>query len=298
MISKKHCMFCTELVSAEQDGEYVRYYGCMCAPQGHYRLNNEAYKAIAAYPHEYKRRLLPILSAHIREQDEQGERATLTLEQAEAIMTSPEVPMTADQKERRLLRYVYQQSEAPGEPVSLHPLSRSYNVAYASNLQELVYLIEKARDAGWLLREGAVLRLTDEGWAEAAAVSGGERRQECCVLPGSEDVYAMWVTDVPASLEQCGYRPRLIPPGKLRGMDEEITSALTACKLLIVDMTDAGPETYYAAGFAASAGMQVLWTIRSGSGEAEPRADLTQWLRPMPWETPGQLMERLRERIS
>lgn len=296
MITKKHCLFCTELVSAEQDGEYVRYYGCMCAPHGNYKLKSDAYTAITAFPHESKRRLLPILSAHIREQDEQGERATLTLEQAEAIMTSPEVPMTANRKEQRLLRYVYQRTEAPGDPVNLHPLSRSYNVAYASNLQELVYLIEKARDSGWLLREGAVLRLTDEGWAEAAAASGGDRRKECCVLAGSEDVYSLWVADMPFALEQCGYRPRLLQPGKLRGMDDGISSAIAACKLLIVDMTDAGPETYYAAGFAASAGVRVIWTVHSGA--AEVPADLSQWLRPMPWETPGQLMERLRERIS
>lgn len=296
MISKKHCLFCTELVAAERDGEYVTYYGCMCAPQGNYRLKIDAYSAIAAFPHEYKRRLLPILSAHVRELDEQGERATLTLEQAEAIMSAPEVPMTADQKERRLLRYVYQKSEAPGDPVNLHPLSRSYNVAYASNLQELVYLIEKARDAGWLIREGAVLRLTDEGWAEAAAVSGGERRKECCVLPGSEDMYAMWIADVPAGLEQCGYRPRLLQPEKLRRMEDGTSAAIVSSKLLIVDISDAGPETYYAAGFAASAGVPVLWTVHSAV--AERHADLSQWLRPMPWDNTAQLIERLRERIS
>ncbi|MHA6484830.1 hypothetical protein ACX1C1_23350 [Paenibacillus sp. strain BS8-2] len=296
MISKKHCLFCTELISAERDGEYMRYSGCMCAPQSYYRIKHDAYSAIQASPYEYKRRLLPIISAYIRDLDDKGVRVMLTTEQVEFIMISPEVPMTAEQKEQRLLSYIFGRSDSIGDSVNLYPLNRHYNIAYASNLQELVYLIEKARDAGWLLREGTSLTLTKAGWAEAAAVSGGDRLKDCCVLTGSDEVYSMWLAEVPASLEQCGFRARLLGPEQLRRMEAGITESLATCKLLIVDVTGAGPATYYAAGHAANAGVQILWTIQSAATEQSD--ELAQWLRLIPWDTTAQWIERVRERVA
>ncbi|GBG06034.1 hypothetical protein PAT3040_00527 [Paenibacillus agaridevorans] len=310
MLTKKHCVFCTELVGMERDGEYERYFGCMCAPQGHYKVKSDAIAALQSFPYEKKRRVLPLLSAYIRELDEHGERASLTLEQAEAIVSSPEVATTMEQKGRRLLRYLYRNSNSAGDPVNLHPLARAYNVAYASNLQELVYLIEKARDSGWIDREGAVLKLTESGWAEAMAESGAGRRKECCVLAGSEQIYTQWSAILPNGLEQCGYGVRMFHPNKIReiarealqeaaaaGSDgrSEMVERMTSCKLIIVDVTEADPETYFAAGFAARAGVPILWTIkREASGDA---AGQPSWLRPLPWDMPEQLIELLQERV-
>lgn len=295
MTHKKHCLFCSELTPIEREGDFDRYNGCMCAPRGFYRLRGDAYNVIQAFPYEKKRRLLPILSAYIRELDDEGVHAKLTLEEAEAVIESPDVPMTPEQKERRLLRYVYRKSEGPGEPVNLHPLSRSYNVAYASNLQELVYLIEKLRDLGWIMREGAVLRLTDVGWAEALAESGGGRGKECCMIAGDEIIGAEWTSVLQPSLEQCGYQPRLLQPAILQRLDGELLEGIAASKLLIVDVTEAGPEVYYAAGYAARADIPIIWTAKN-DGQSRTQAP-KEWIRPIPWESPETLAELLRQRL-
>ncbi|MDQ6419091.1 hypothetical protein RB620_06525 [Paenibacillus sp. LHD-117] len=292
---KKHCLFCNELIPIDRDGGFDRYYGCMCAPHGYYRLRGDAYNAIQAFSYEKKRRLLPIISAYIRELDEDGERASLTLDDVEAILDAPSIPMTADQKERRLLRYVYRKSEGPGEPVSLHPLSRFYNIAYASNLQELVYLIERLRESGWVMREGAVLKLTESGWAEAAADSGGGRQKDCCVIAGNDFIGMEWSSVLLPGLEQCGYRSRLLQPSIMRKLDDGLLESLSSCKLLIIDVTDAGPEVYYAAGFAARAGVPIVWTARSDvPGQSNAHLD---FIRPIPWESPEELVHLLQQRL-
>ncbi|MCR2803818.1 hypothetical protein [Paenibacillus soyae] len=295
-MKKKHCLFCNELAALETDDDgFDTYSDCMCAPGAFYRLDSSAYSAIQALPYAKKRTLLPVVSAYIREQFEEGDRAALTLDRILAIADSPDVPMTQEEKEKRLLRYLYRRSDAPLEPMSLHPMSRHYNVAYAANLQEFVFIMEQLRESGRIIREGAVLRLTEQGWSEAAAIAGGGKRKLCTVMAGDEQIGMELSYSLLAGLEQCGYQTRLLLPSAMKKPDADLLEELKSSKLIVADLSDAGPVLYYSAGYAASAGIPTIWTIHSDKSNS--LQEQSGWIRPIVWDKPEELVYTLQQKF-
>lgn len=292
---KKHCLFCNELATAEMSGDYDTFGGCMCAPEGFYELRQGAYAAIQAFTYAKKRSLLPVVSAYIRERSEEGEHIALTLEQVEAIAASPDVPMTQEEKEKRLLRFLYRRTEAPLEPVQLHPMSRHYNLAYSANLQEFVFIIEQLRERGQIIREGAVLKLTEQGWSEAASIAGGGKKKRCAFMAG-DDSYGMELFNrVLPGLEQCGYQTQLLLPSALSHSGGDELAGLSESKFVISDLTGAGPESYYMAGYAACKGIPIIWTVHRD--QADHLIPYNKWIRPITWDTPEELVTLLQQRI-
>ncbi|REK76110.1 hypothetical protein [Paenibacillus paeoniae] len=291
---KKHCLFCNELIDMKQDEEFDRFSGCMCAPNTYYHLSRDAYSYIQMFTYAKKRQLLPLVSAYIRERSENGERLLLTPGKLEEMMVDPDIPMTTEEKEKRLLQYMYARTNSAMEPVNLHPLSKSYNLTYSSNLQEFVYIMEKLREMELLVREGAVLKLTNQGWSEAAAYSGGGKRKLFSVIVGDEEIGLEWSAQLLPGLEQCGYATRLLLPSSLRKQDSDLLEALAESHYILADLTGAGPEVYFAAGYAARADIPLTWTIRAD--QSDRLLLQSEWLRPIPWEDTEELVQRFQLR--
>ncbi|MFD1904140.1 hypothetical protein ACFSQ7_08845 [Paenibacillus rhizoplanae] len=117
----------------------------------------------------------------------------LAFSDLEDIVDAPGIPVTAEDKGDRLLHYLHRHCDVPGEPVVIHPLSRSYNLTYSPNLQELVYIIDRLQNEDLLIREGMNFTLTPLGWEEAVATAGGRTLQKCTVLlPDNEKLQAEW----------------------------------------------------------------------------------------------------------
>jgi len=115
------------------------------------------------------------------------------------------------------------------------------------------------------------------------------------MIAGDEIIGAEWTSVLQPSLEQCGYQPRLLQPAILQKLDGELLEGIAASKLLIVDVTEAGPEVYYAAGYAARADIPIIWTAKN-DGQSRTQAP-KEWIRPIPWESPETLAELLRQRL-
>lgn len=295
-MKKKHCLFCNELAALETDDDgFDTYSDCMCAPGAFYRLDSKAYPAIQSLPYARKRTLLPLVSAYIREQFEEGDRAALTLDRVQSIADSPDVPMTQEQKEKRLLRYLYCRADAPMEPVNLHPMARNFNLAYAANLQEFVFIMEQLRESGRIIREGGVLKLTEQGWSDAASFTGGGKRKLCTVIAGDETIGLELAGPLLPGLEQCGYQTRLLLPSVLKKPDAELLEGLKGSKLIVADLTEAGPELYYTAGFAASAGIPIIWTVQNE--QSDSLLPQSEWIRPIVWEKPEELVYTLQQKF-
>lgn len=291
MTMRKHCLFCNERAAwTDRDG-MERFEGCMCAPEAGYSLRKDVYEAVRLFPYEKKRKLLPLVSASIR-----AGRMTspLAVRDIEEIGEAPDIPGTVEEKEARLLHYLYDRTEGAESGVYLHPLSRHYNLAYCSTLQEFVYLIERLRENGMLEREGALLRLTERGAAEASARSDGSGRKLCTLIAGDEETGKEWAAGLLPGIEQCGYRTQLFVPGTMREMDEAWLERLAESKLIVADAADAGPELYYAAGYASRAGIRIIWTLNGSAPRPDGRGG---WLRPLPWNSAAELMEMLRQRL-
>lgn len=294
---KKHCLFCDEIVPTKPEGDYDRYLGCSCSPDGFYNLLRDSYESINSFPHQKKRDMLHLVSAYIRELTDCDEKVSLSANDLESIANSPKIPVTIEDKGNRLLQYLYRHSEGPGEPVVIHPLSSSYNLTYSPNLQELVYIIDKLINEQLLIREGMAFKLTEKGWSEAAATAGGKRVKPCSVLiSDEEDLRTEWLERLLPKIEQCGYLPRLLTHTKTLNREKYSLELIADSKLIIADLTGKSPEVYFAAGYALGLNIPVIWTVNSS--DTDKLFERIEGIRPIVWDTAEELAAVLHQRLS
>ncbi|GBF74218.1 hypothetical protein PA598K_02550 [Paenibacillus sp. 598K] len=296
-MDKKRCLFCDELATVETKGAYERYQGCNCAPYPHYyHLHAESVETLSRLSYQEKRRLFPLVSGYIRELTDCEESVSLNHDEVQAIANSPRIPVTTEEKGGRLLQYLYRHAGGPDVPVVIGKLSASYNLTYANNLQEMVYLIERLREAGSLIREGHSLGLTEQGWREAAELSGGRKLKPCSVLlPNDEALHGEWEQHILPKLEQCGYLPDLFN-GRTPDKTDHSIARLADSKLVIADISLAAVEIYYAGGYAAGLDIPVVWTIHRSVLEEMPLH--SRAIRPLIWDTTEELGVMLQQRLA
>ncbi|WP_138751033.1 hypothetical protein [Paenibacillus sinopodophylli] len=296
-MEKKRCLFCSEYVPVEPKGEFDRFLGCHCAPESSYSLQREHYVTIHALPYTVKNKRFPIISGYIREKTDCGDKVVLGENDLQAITDAPTIPVTIEDKERRLLQFIYRNTKGPGDSVLIQPLSNHFNLTYSPNLQELVYIIEKLKEAQLLIREGLNFKLTDSGWSIAAASAGGSKLKDCCVLlPEDEGMRAEWLDQIFPKIEQCGYRPRLFQPSEREYTDAYSLLEYSDCKLMIADLSEHSPEIYLVAGIGMGKNIPIISTMRS-SVQAEDCVRMPA-IRPLMWESSEELAMLLQQRIA
>ncbi|WMT43205.1 hypothetical protein RE628_13655 [Paenibacillus sp. D2_2] len=297
MVIKKRCLFCDEIVPTESEGNYDRYIGCSCSPGGSYSLHKDSYELINSLSYQKKRNILHLVSAYIRELNDRDEKVTLSADDMESIENSPEIPVTIEDKGKRLLQYLYRHSESSGEPVVIQPLSSNYNLTYSPNLQELVYIIDKLRNDQLIIREGMSFQLTEQGWNEAAASAEGKKLKPCSILI-SEDMHlgTEWQERILPLIEQYGYLPRLLAHTKSQNCEKYSLELIADSKLIIADLSGQPPEVYFGAGYALGLNIPVIWTVNSGEAEIPPVK--IKEIRPIVWNTTEDLAGLLQQRLS
>ncbi len=294
---KKHCLFCDEIVPIEQEGDYDRYLGCSCSPGGGYHLRRDSYESINALPHPKKRDLLHIISAYIREKTDCNDKVYLKADDLESIADSPNIPVTIEDKGNRLLQYLYRHSEGPEEPVAIHPLSNNYNLTYSPNLQELVYIIDKLGNEQFLIREGMNFKLTEKGWNEAAASTGGKKLKACSILiQGGNELHGEWQEKLLPKIGQFGYQPTLLTHTQSPENEQYDLGLIAESKLIIADVTGQAPGVYFAAGYALGIGTPVIWTVNSS--DADKLTVQLQEIRPIVWDTAEELAVLIQQKLS
>lgn len=294
---KKHCLFCDEIVPIESAGDYDKYMSCSCSPEGFYSLLRESYESINSLSYQEKRHIFPVISAYIRERTDCEDLVALSIDDMNIIANSPKIPVTIEEKGNRLLQYLYRHSDAAEEPVVIQPLSRSYNLTYSPNLQELVFIIDKLATEQFMIREGMTFRLTTKGWSEAALSAGGRKLKSCCVLISDEEAMGgEWLDKVLPKIEQYGYVPQLINLRNINSTEPNFIELVSASKLVIADLTGQEPEVYFAAGYALGRDIPVIWTVRGY--DADKLKVQTGDIRPLVWENTEELTAILQQRLS
>lgn len=296
IMNKKYCLFCDDIVSTNPEGDYDRYIGCSCAPDGYYSLLRDSYEPINSLPHQKKRDMLHIVSAYIREMTDRDEKVTLSIDDLESITNAPSIPITIEAKGNRLLQFLYRHTEAPGEPVVIQPLSSSYNLTYSPNLQELVFIIDKLSNEQLLIREGMTFKLTDKGWNEAAASAGGKKLKPCFVLiSDDENSNTEWLEKLLPKIEQFGYQPRLLTHSNTQNSEMYSLELIADSKLIIADLTGQSPEVYFTAGYAFGLNIPVIWTVNSS--DADNLFVQINDIRPIVWDDAEELAVILQQRL-
>ncbi|GGG13555.1 hypothetical protein [Paenibacillus abyssi] len=296
-MEKKRCLFCNETVEVETIDDCDWYISCCCSPDGSYGLHNHSFEFYQSLSYETKRQMFPIISAHIREQTDCGETVALAGEDLNAIETDPRRPVTIEDKGYRLLQYLHRHTSKPGEPVVIRQLSKSFNLTYSPNLQELVYIITKLMDEKSLEREGSTFKLTEKGWREAVASGRGRSYKPCVVLlPDVDKQRPEWSVNVLPTIEQCGYLPHVIEKAEAGQTGDHMEQLLSKCKLVIADLTGHSPEVYFAAGLALGMNKTVIWTLPHGEANRLPVH--SELIRPLVWETTDELAAMVHQRLS
>lgn len=293
----KRCLFCDKIVPLQPQGDYDRYVGCSCAPGGFYSLKRDSYDLYHELSYQEKRQWFPILSGYIRELTDCNETVLLSFEDLEAVVNSPRIPGTMDEKAGRLLLYLHRNSSGPGDPVIIHRLSESCNLTYSPNLQELVYIIEKLKDELLIERIGTTFKLTESGWREAAARAGGKRLKPCLVyLPNEKQLREEWKENVLPKLEQCGYFPRMSGDSQAEKNGEDTVRLISECKLILADLASGEPEVYFAAGFALGMQIPVILTVNRDNAVNLPVR--IKQIQPYVWEKTEDVAAMMQRRLN
>ncbi|TVY11390.1 hypothetical protein [Paenibacillus cremeus] len=284
----KRCLFCNKIVSFQVKDEKEIYTGCCCAPESNYSLTVESYASFASLSLDLSRQAFPIISGYIRNSTVCGEKVDVSFEDLETICNSADIPVTIEEKEYLLLRYLYKQCTGPDEPIHIRPLSEHYNLAYSRNLQEFVYIIERLRDKKWIERSGTTFQLTKDGWDETAARMAKIAPEPCVILLHKTSLQQIWRDLVPPLLKQYGFHARFVETSNLN----ESLELISECKLLVADLSDDTSRGCFAAGYALGIGIHVISTIPYSLREALPR--LTNQLNTIYWEKTEDLSTALR----
>ncbi|QHT61602.1 hypothetical protein GXP70_17580 [Paenibacillus lycopersici] len=299
VLDTKRCLFCDALVQVKHKGGSEWYMNCLCSPSGSYGLKDGSSEPFRLLSYAEKRSAFPIISAYIREQSDCEETVVVAYDELGAILQSPLIPLTPEEKGLKLLRYLHRHSNGPGEPVVINQFSQCFNLTYSLNLQELVYLVEKLKEEGMIERIGSTFRLTEKGWLEADASASGKAYKPCFVLlpDGEEDMAQQWTENVFPRLLQLGYAPKLVHQGRPRSAADtpvqEAMQQLLTCKLLIADISAPEAETWMYAGYALGNDIPVAWTCRSSAAGTPPAG-----VRPIQWEHAEQLADQLQQAMS
>ncbi|NBD23399.1 hypothetical protein [Paenibacillus glycinis] len=299
VLDTKRCLFCDSLVQVRHKGGSEWYMNCLCSPSGAYGLKDDSYEPFRQLSYSDKRNMFPIISAYIREKSDCEEVVIVSFDERDAILLSPQVPLTTEEKGLRLLRYLHRHASGPDDPVVINQFSQSFNLTYSLNLQELVYIAEKLKEEGMIERIGSTFRLTDKGWLEAESSASGKSLKPCFVLlpEGAEELAQAWMETVFPRLIQLGYAPKLLQvegrSPSAKPVHEAMQQVLT-CKLLIADISEPEAETWMYAGYAIGNEIPVAWTCRSSaSGGSRPAG-----VRPIVWDDPEQLAGQLQHALS
>ncbi|RAP78293.1 MarR family transcriptional regulator [Paenibacillus montanisoli] len=300
VMETKRCLFCDDLVKVKRKGGCEWFIDCVCAPGESYGLREGSYEQFRLLSHSEKRGTFPIMSAYIREQTDCDEKVVISYEERQAILQSPQIPVTSEEKGVRLLRYLHRHTSGPGEPVVISQFSQSHNLTYSLNLQELVYITEKLKEEGYIERIGSTFKLTEKGWVEAANSASGRALMPCYVLLGGseESIGREWLETVFPRLIQLGYAPKFLEEELSQRLDpkpiEAQLQSVSSSKLLIADVSEPNAELWLRVGFAIGNEIPVLWTCKSASDDQQ----LPLGVRPFYWDDTESLVKLVQKVLT
>lgn len=253
------------------------------------------------------------LSVYSRECKESGRRAEFpvpfNLSQmerlAETYANTP-IPERAD----RLLRLLARGTAYPGRSVEANAYY-DYPAAHAIEPQEFDYYLEYLARAGLIERPAGLdakisgqspdveyereTVVTVDGW-QRLSLRGAATRTVFIAMSFAEALEPAYSHGIEPGIREAGYEPMLIKEVEHNDkICDRIVAEIRRSRFLIADVTTQRPNVYFEAGFAMGLGMPVIWTCRKDD-LSNIQFDTRQYNHIL-WETPGELRDRLRDRI-
>ena len=245
---------------------------------------------------------LPRLAGWIRDQNDTGiEWAHLTLPELRRVCSVPIPPLRerADRALRYLVR-VFTKFGAWYDPartvVDLELLGRTYS----ANLDEVHVLIQILLEQRRLQKSpGGLIALSVEGLlaAEEMGRAGAETTQGFVAMSFDPSMTEAWQTGFHPAIEGAGFRPfRIDAKDFVGGISDEIMAEIKRARFVVADYTGSKAGVYFEAGYALGLGKVVIPTCRED--EIKGLHFDIRHLNTLPWSTPADLADKLRQRIA
>jgi nucleoside 2-deoxyribosyltransferase/DNA-directed RNA polymerase subunit RPC12/RpoP len=267
-----------------------------CRTCGEYRLSEYLATLIGRPPTNIRTNY--VYSGAIREHHERG--IVLWVEDLEKLKDSVVIPDGPLESIDRILLYVYRKSDSAVQHVRLFPQT-DYPIAYAKDVGEFEYFVEKALELGYLEQGSDTdrVRLSLEGWKRVSELRKDEIKsnQAFVAMWFNKELDIAWADGFKPALEQTGYVPLRIDLSQHNEkIDDRIIAEIRKSGLLVADFTGQRGGVYFEAGFAMGLGKPVIWTCREDYVE-KLHFDTRQY-NHIVWTDPADLKEKLRLRIE
>jgi hypothetical protein len=252
-----------------------------------------------------------MLSTLTREASEQGSPITICSSEYKAEEGKEGIgiadllalfPRSIPERIDRALENLARKTRHFGDPVRVTD-GKDWPLLFAENADALRFTLKHMVQSG-LIAEA----YSDQGGGEyALTVKGWERIEELRhVRPESRQAFvAMWFNPemnepwekgLKPGTEDAGYDPIRVDMAQFNEkIDDRIIAEIRRSRFLVVDVTGHRPAVYFEAGFARGLGVPFIFTCREDHF-CDCSFDTRQYPH-IPWESPGDLREKLKNRI-
>jgi len=279
---------------AHRDATEVR-----CTHCGHFGISRTFEVNLGSVRSESaENRLLPYLSAYIRQANERGDEVMLGTHNWKGFATAHQgTPIS--RKVIKLLELLASRS-SPGDPVRLDPKNDPPLIDAAAP-GELSLLLDHLNEIGYV-------RFHNESWLYSLKAKGWERLQSAALrggLPGKCFVAMSFDASLKeayesgiylAVKEDCKMDPvRIDLVHHNEKICDKITVEIRSSQFMVADVTLQRPGVYFEAGLAMGLDRPVIWMCR-GDDFKNVHFDTRQY-NHIVWDTPQDLREKLADRI-
>ena len=278
---------------------------------GGYEITREAQLLVGSLDKSQKARLTTMLVDHHHRS--KGKLPIVTqawIKEAEMAPT-----LAVHERAERLLRYITEQ-EPPGTPFEILGDAGIYAWSESTEDNEIGFLINYLRNAGWLTSIANVAMVTFGDYqvpkVVIVTVDGHKQIAERRIrVKSSQAFVAMWFHDsmdgvlkegIKPGIEAAGYKPLVISEKEhIEKIDDEIMAEVRRSRFLVADFTQgsdgARGGVYYEAGFARGLGLPVIYTCRKDMVDENLLHFDTRQYNHILWSTAKELRESLENRI-
>jgi hypothetical protein len=285
------CPICQRNIPApEREGQVyqVRCYACGCfqisdkASRIELHSNPKRY-VLQGLARQYTEARLDPLLISVQNVDELLQRAT---------------PEFADQLDNILL-YTKTKSDRLGAWILLKN-DVDYPIAYAKDQAEFGYMLDiLEKSFGHLERMGDErYRLNYTGWQRVHQLARKPQVTNQCfvAMSFSSELKSAYIEGIAPGIEATGYKPyRVDQHQHNEKICDHIIAEIRRSRLMVADFTGQKGGVYFEAGFGLGLGLPVIWTCRADDVNSL-HFDTRQYNHIL-WETPADLLTKLRDRI-
>ena len=217
-------------------------------------------------------------------------------------------PLPAYERAHRLLSLLAQKTEAVGDSVDVREDDEYFAWSESTSRSELRYFVSYLQEEGWIdatqfLDGSARCKVMVDGYVrleESQAQAAVDSNQAFVDMWFDEELKEAYDKGIKPAIEETGYTPiRIDQKEHINKIDDEIIAEIRKSRFLVSDFTQgedgARGGVYYEAGFAHGLGMDVIFTCHKVSMDSL-HFDTSHY-NHIEWETPGELQEKLANRI-